>query len=591
MHQNAINSFCELWGDFVKKNMLGLLKGHYVTYICMQLLIIVAAMLGLLNPFFTKTIVDDVLQGGKTELIIPIVLGIAGATTGRLFLRYFSQMKLESITQNMVLVLRRRGFRKLMELDFEYYDKHSTGETMTQMTSDMDSVRQFFARTVFVSLENIATFLGAILILIFYINIRLSAILLLVIPVVAILTTQMAKEQKKRYRHLRKMHADLNTVVSENIWAQRAVKAFVREEYENARMNEVNREYRDAQLDIAMTARKYLPFLQNIYGIVQLYLVFVGGALVIHKFITLGDLIMFNSMIWMVTGPLSMVGALINEAIGSFTSYEKLMALLDEKPKITVEKNGSSADIFGKVEFQNVSLSYDGCVALKNVSFVAEQGMRIGIMGQTGSGKTSLIQLISRFYDPDEGEILIDDRPIREWNLDAVRNSVCASQQEVFLFSDTVGANIAYGNPKATIDEIRRAAQIAGAAEFIEKLPEGYDTVIGERGVTLSGGQKQRLSLARAILKDPAVLVLDDTTSALDSETEENIRAAISKHCTEKTVFIISQKISSVKDCDMILVLKEGELIQKGTHQELLQEEDGYYYGVYMHQYGGGIHG
>jgi len=575
----------------VKKNMLGLLKGHYGTYFCMLFLIIIAAILGLLNPFFTKTIVDDVLLGGNTNLIIPVVLGIAGVAAGRLFLRYFAQMKIESITQKMVLGLRRRGFRKLMELDFEYFDRHSTGETMTQMTSDIDTVRQFFAHTVFTALENIAIFLGAILILVFYINLRLSAILLFVIPVVSILTTQMAKQQKKRYRHLRTVQADLNTVVSENIWAQRAVKAFVREDYENKRMDGVNKEFREAQMDIAMTSRKYLPFLQNIYGIVQLYMVFIGGVLVIQDVITLGDLIMFNSMIWMVTGPLTMVGALTNATINSFASYEKMMALLEEEPKISNEKEVQNTSVLGKVEFDNVSLSYEGTSALKNISFMAEPGMRIGIMGQTGSGKTSLIQLISRFYDPDEGVILIDDIPLQELDLETVRNSVSASQQEVFLFSDTVGANISYGNPKASMEEIKRAAQIAMADEFIEKLPEGYETVIGERGVTLSGGQKQRLSLARAILKNPAILVLDDTTSALDSETEEKIREALSKNCTDKTVFIISQKISSVKDCDMILVLKEGELIQKGTHFELLSQQEGYYYGVYVHQYGGGIHG
>ncbi|MBE7019410.1 MAG: ABC transporter ATP-binding protein [Ruminococcaceae bacterium] len=575
----------------MKKNMLGLLKGHYGTYFCMLFLIIIAAILGLLNPFFTKTIVDDVLLGGNTNLIIPVVLGIAGVAAGRLFLRYFAQMKIESITQKMVLGLRRRGFRKLMELDFEYFDRHSTGETMTQMTSDIDTVRQFFAHTVFTALENIAIFLGAILILVFYINLRLSAILLFVIPVVSILTTQMAKQQKKRYRHLRTVQADLNTVVSENIWAQRAVKAFVREDYENKRMDGVNKEFREAQMDIAMTSRKYLPFLQNIYGIVQLYMVFIGGVLVIQDVITLGDLIMFNSMIWMVTGPLTMVGALTNATINSFASYEKMMALLEEEPKISNEKEVQNTSVLGKVEFDNVSLSYEGTSALKNISFMAEPGMRIGIMGQTGSGKTSLIQLISRFYDPDEGVILIDDIPLQELDLETVRNSVSASQQEVFLFSDTVGANISYGNPKASMEEIKRAAQIAMADEFIEKLPEGYETVIGERGVTLSGGQKQRLSLARAILKNPAILVLDDTTSALDSETEEKIREALSKNCTDKTVFIISQKISSVKDCDMILVLKEGELIQKGTHFELLSQQEGYYYGVYVHQYGGGIHG
>ncbi len=575
----------------MKKNMLGLLKGHYVTYFCMQVLIIIAAILGLLNPFFTKTIVDDVLLGGQTELIVPVVLAIGGVTTVRLFLRYFAQMKIESITQNMVLGLRRRGYRKLMELDFGYYDKHSTGETMTQMTSDMDTVRQFFAHNVYCSLENIAIFLGSILILVFYINVKLSAILLFVIPAVSILTAQMAKEQKKRYRHLRKVHADLNTVVSENIWAQRAVKAFVREDYENGRLNQVNEEFRTAQMDIALTSRKYLPFLQNIYGFVQLYMVLVGGVMVIQDVITLGDLIMFNSMIWMVTGPLSYVGALTNAIINSFASYEKMMALLEEEPKIVTETENDKMSVMGKVEFRNVTLSYEGITALRNVSFVAEPGMRIGIMGQTGSGKTSLIQLISRFYDPDEGEIFIDDCPVRDWNLETVRNSVSASQQEVFLFSDTVGANIAYGNPKADFEAIKGAAQISMADEFIEKLPEGYETVIGERGVTLSGGQKQRLALARAILKDPAILVLDDTTSALDSETEEQIRAAISKNCTDKTVFIISQKISSVKDCDLILVLQDGTLIQKGTHQELLTEKEGYYYGVYVHQYGGDIHG
>ncbi|MBO5408418.1 MAG: ABC transporter ATP-binding protein [Clostridia bacterium] len=575
----------------MNKNMLGLLKGHYGTYFCMLFLIIIAAILGLLNPFFTKTIVDDVLLGGNAKLIIPVVLGIAGVAVGRLFLRYIARMRIERITQKMVLGLRRRGFRKLMELDFGYFDTHSAGETMTQMTSDIDTVRQFFAHTVFTALENIATFLGAILILVFFINLKLSAVLLLVIPVVSILTTHMAKEQKKRYRHLRKVHSALNTVVSENIWAQRAVKAFVREEYENERLDAINKEFRDSQMEIAMTSRKYLPFLQNIYGFVQLYMIFVGGVLAIQDVITLGDLIMFNSMIWMVTGPLTMVGALTNETINSFASYEKMMALLEEEPQIVNKDEFNTTSVLGKVEFQNVSLSYEGITALKNVSFVAEQGMRVGIMGQTGSGKTSLIQLISRFYDSDEGVVLIDDTPIREWDLETVRNSVSASQQEVFLFSDTVGANISYGNPKASIDEIKRAAHIAMADEFIEKLPEGYETVIGERGVTLSGGQKQRLALARAVLKNPAILVLDDTTSALDSETEEKIREALAKNFNDKTVFIISQKIASVKDCDMILVLKDGTLIQQGTHDELLAQKEGYYYGVYVHQYGGGIHG
>ena len=576
----------------MKRNIFSLLKGNYIKYTIIQLFVSVAAFLGLLNPFFTRTIVDDIITDGKHHLLLPVLVCILSATVFRLGIRYICQMNLEKITQKIVLGLRRKTFRKLMELDFSYFDRHGAGEIMTQMSTDIDVVRQFLAHTIYVSLENITLFFGSLLILIFYIDAKLSAMLFFVMPVVVILTTSLAKEQKGRYRHLRQVHADLNTVVSENIWAQRVVKAFVREEYENRRMEQVNEAFRQGQLDISNTSRKYLPFIQNIHGIIQIYLVIVGGIFVINGMITLGELVMFNSMIWMITGPLSFAGALINEAINGFASYEKLMDLMEVNPKIT-DKNRSRKleTISGKVEFKNVSLRYHNSQALRDVSFVAEQGMRIGIIGQTGSGKSSLIHLLGRFYDPDSGAVFLDDHYIKDIDLEVIRNSVATSLQEVFLFSDTVKANISYGYPNATEEEIRFAAKCAMADEFIEKLPEGYNTVIGERGVTLSGGQKQRLSLARAILKQPSILVLDDTTSALDAQTEKVIQENLRTLCKEKTLFIISQKISSVKDCDRILVLRDGALIQSGTHEELISDENGYYYSVYKHQYGGVING
>ncbi|MBP3447926.1 MAG: ABC transporter ATP-binding protein [Clostridia bacterium] len=576
----------------MKRNIFSLLKGNYIKYAIIQLFVSVAAFLGLLNPFFTRTIVDDIITDGKHNLLLPVLVCILSATVFRLGIRYICQMNLEKITQKIVLGLRRKTFRKLMELDFSYFDRHGAGEIMTQMSTDIDVVRQFLAHTIYTSLENITLFFGSLLILIFYIDAKLSAMLFFVMPVVVILTTSLAKEQKGRYRHLRQVHADLNTVVSENIWAQRVVKAFVREEYENRRMEQVNEAFRQGQLDISNTSRKYLPFIQNIHGIIQIYLVIVGGIFVINGMITLGELVMFNSMIWMITGPLSFAGALINEAINGFASYEKLMDLMEVNPKIT-DKNRSRKleTISGKVEFKNVSLRYHNSQALRDVSFVAEQGMRIGIIGQTGSGKSSLIHLLGRFYDPDSGAVFLDDHYIKDIDLEVIRNSVATSLQEVFLFSDTVKANISYGYPNATEDEIRFAAKCAMADEFIEKLPEGYNTVIGERGVTLSGGQKQRLSLARAILKQPSILVLDDTTSALDAQTEKVIQENLRTLCKEKTLFIISQKISSVKDCDRILVLRDGALIQSGTHEELISDENGYYYSVYKHQYGGVING
>ncbi|MBQ7951453.1 MAG: ABC transporter ATP-binding protein [Clostridia bacterium] len=576
----------------MKRNIFSLLKGNYIKYTIIQIFVAVAAFLGLLNPVFTRTIVDDIITDGKKQLLLPVLGCMLLATVLRLGIRYICQMNLEKITQKIVLNLRRQTFRKLMELDFSYFDRHGAGEMMTQMTTDIDITRQFLAHCIYVSLENITLFFGSLLILIFYIDAKLSSMLFFVMPVVVILTVSLAKEQKEKYRRLRQVHADLNTVVGENIWAQRVVKAFVREEYENNRMAKVNEAFRQGQIDISNTSRKYLPFIQNIHGIIQLYLVVVGGIFVMKGIITLGELVMFNSMIWMITGPLSGAGFLINEAISGFASYEKLMDLMEAKPKI-IDKNRSRKleTIKGKVEFKNVSLRYQNSQALRDVSFVAEQGTSVGIIGQTGSGKSSLIHLLGRFYDPDSGAVFLDDHYIKDIDLEVIRNAVATSQQEVFLFSDTVSANIAYGCPKATAEEIRQAAKYAMADEFIQKLPEGYDTVIGERGVTLSGGQKQRLALARAILKQPSVLVLDDTTSALDSETEKEIQKKLREICQDKTLFIISQKISSVKDCDQILVLQDGAVIQKGTHEELLAEEGGYYQSVYKHQYGGVING
>ncbi len=576
----------------MKRKIFKLLEGNYIKYIILQIFVSIAAFLGLLNPFFTRTIVDDIIGAGKKELLTPVLICILTVTLSRLLIRYVCQMNLEKITQKIVLKLRQKSFRKLMTLDFGYFDKHGAGEIMTQMSTDIDTVRQFLAHTIYVGLEYVTLFFGALIILIFYIDAKLSSMLFLVMPFVVVLTMRLAKEQKNKYRHLRQVHANLNTVVSENIWAQRAVKAFVREEYENKRMDEVNEAFRQGQIDINRTSRKYLPLLQNIHGIIQLYLIIVGGIFVMKKIITLGELVMFNNMIWMITGPLSMAGALTNEAINGFASYEKLMDLLEEQPKITdKQRSRKLTEITGKVEFKNVSLRYRNSQALRDVSFVAEQGTSVGIIGQTGSGKSSLIQLLGRFYDPDSGAIFLDDHYIKDIDLEVIRSSVATSQQEVFLFSDTVRANIAYGSPKATMEEIRQAAKNAMADEFIEKLPEQYDTIIGERGVMLSGGQKQRLALARAILKQPSVLVLDDTTSALDSETEKEIQQTLREICREKTLFIISQKISSVKDCNQILVLQDGAIIQRGTHEELLEDREGYYYSVYKHQYGGVING
>jgi ATP-binding cassette subfamily B protein len=543
--------------------------------------------LTIVNPFLTKTIVDDVINGGNKQILISLLLTIIGVTIFRQIVRFICLMNFEKISQKVVLDIRMKGYNKLMELDFGYFDEHKSGDIMAQLTADVDMIRHFIAYVIYQTFENSVIFLGALFVLVFYINAYLSVGLFLVIPIVAFLAFKLAIEQKSKFRRLRETRSILNTVVSENIWAQRAVKAFVREDYENSKLNTVNERFRENQFDINKISRKYIPYLNNINGIIQVYLVIFGGVFTINGYITIGDLIMFNSMIWLITLPLSRSGFLTNDFINCFSSYEKIMELLNQTPVI-LDKNKTRRleKIEGKIEFKNVRFGYEDNKALKDVSFLIKKGTKVGIIGQTGSGKSTIINLLSRFYDPDSGAIFIDDHYLKDIDLDLLRSSIATSQQDVFLFSDTVAKNIAYGSPNASLKEIENAAKMANAEEFIKKLPEGYNTVVGERGVGLSGGQKQRLALARAILKKPSILILDDTTSALDSETEREIQEYLKEICENKTLIIISQKISSVKDCDMILVLKDGQIIERGSHDALLDNK-GYYYNIFKHQFGG----
>lgn len=568
-------------------NMFSLLKGYTIRYYTYVFFIVITSLLTIVNPFLTKTIVDDVIKGGNKQILLPLLLTIMGVTIFRQVLKYSCQMNFEAISQKIVLDIRMKGYDKLMKLDFGYFDIHKSGDIMAQLTADVDMIRHFIAYVVYQTVESLVIFLGALIVLVFYINAYLSVGLFLVIPIVAFLAFKLAIEQKSKFRQLRETRSVLNTVVSENIWAQRAVKAFVREEYENTKLDSINQRFKQNQIDINKVSRKYIPFLNNINGVIQVYLVVVGGVFTINGLITIGDLIMFNSMIWLITMPLSRSGFLTNDFINCFSSYEKIMQLINQEPVI-LDKNKTRQlkRIDGKIEFKNVNFGYECNEALRDVSFVIEKGEKVGIMGQTGSGKSTIINMLSRFYDPESGAIFVDNRYLRDIDLDLLRSSIATSQQDVFLFSDTVAKNIAYGSPNASMEDIKNAAKMANASEFIEKLSDGYDTVVGERGVGLSGGQKQRLSLARAILKKPSILILDDTTSALDSETEREIQEHLMEICKHKTLIMISQKISSVKDCDLIIVLRNGEIIERGTHDELLLKK-GYYYNIFKHQFGG----
>jgi ATP-binding cassette, subfamily B, multidrug efflux pump len=308
--------------------------------------------------------------------------------------------------------------------------------------------------------------------------------------------------------------------------------------------------------------------------------------MVINGSLTFGELVTFNSLIWALNNPMRMAGWLLNDVQRFIASAEKVEELLNTKPEMSNETKTFNVKQFkGVVDFNHVSFSYGDEPVLKDVSFKVTPGQSVGIIGPTGAGKSTLVNLLCRFYDAGSGEIRVDGLNVRDWNITKLRDSMATVMQDIFLFSDTIEGNIAYGNPDASFEAVQAAAKMAEADEFISKLPEGYDTIIGERGVGLSGGQRQRIALARAILKDPTILILDDTTSAVDMETELRIQRTLKSILKEKTCFIIAHRISSVKEADLILVMENGTIIERGKHKELLAKK-GYYYKVFRNQNG-----
>jgi ATP-binding cassette subfamily B protein len=378
----------------------------------------------------------------------------------------------------------------------------------------------------------------------------------------------------------------MNTAAQENIAGNRVVKAFAREEYEKERFEKKNKAFMDSHLRINKLWLSFFPVIELLVNAIQLVTVFVGGLFIIQGELTPGELAIFTGLSWAVSNPMRELGNLINDLQRFSTSAAKVMELYYSTSSVQDTPDAVPHEkVLGGIEFDHVSFSYDSKPVLTDVTFSVEPGQTVAVMGPTGSGKTTLISLLARFYDVTEGAVRVDGCDVKRWKMDELRGGIGTATQDVFLFSDTVEGNIAFGDQDLTLDEVKDFARRADAAEFAEKLPEGYDTIIGERGVGLSGGQRQRIALARALAVRPGILIMDDTTSAVDSETEQYIQDQLRHLPFECTKFIIAQRISSMRDADLILVLQNGCVTEQGTHRELL-EKRGYYWQTYCLQYG-----
>lgn len=564
---------------------LSFLKKYRVRMIVGLILVFITSLLVLINPQISGMIVDEVIEGQHYEKLGILLLIMIGVTLVRSLLRFTFLMCFESSSQGLVYDMREEAYRKLMKEDFNFFNKNRTGDLMSRQTGDMDAVRHMVSHVIYFSFENILVFLMA-LVMIFSVNVKMALCMLIVLPFTLAVTLSQRRHIKPAFDRVRDCFSSLNAFAQETIAGNRVVKAFAKEDYELEKFDRENDGYRDAQLNAASIWMKYIPMFEILSQCLTIILMIMGGFMVIDGEMTIGNMVTVNGYLWMLNSPLRQAGWIINDLQRFLTAIEKIYKVYTTEPDIkqpehVVEKK----KLKGSVTFDHVNYYTNDDTVLKDISFHVEPGQTVGIIGATGSGKSSLINLICRFYDVNQGRVLVDDIDVRNLSLQTLRGNIGIAMQDVFLFSDTIEGNIAYGNPDCTFEQVQAAAKIANADEFIREMPEGYDTIIGERGVGLSGGQKQRISLARAILKDPSIIILDDTTSAIDMETESLIQNELKKISDERTVFIIAHRISSIIHADQILVLDNGRLVERGTHEQLLAKK-GYYSTVFHHQYG-----
>lgn len=564
------------------------MSGKKKLFFLAMLMAMLSALLYIAFPFITKTITDRVLVGTvqpdgavlhEIALLPSMLLMLVGTQLLRSGDRYGMIYLLERVSQEMIERLRLDIYRNLCEQDSQFFDEYRTGDLMTRLTGDMDMVRHTVAWISYSVVENASLFIFS-MVYFFTINAKLTLILLAIAPFLVFATFFYSKSVYPLYSQLREKLSGMNSMAQENISGNKVVRAFAREEYECKRFDECNQDFRDANLKASFQWLKFFPYVEGVSQAMNIIIIVVGGLFIISGEMTAGDLMAFSLLSWGISAPMREMGMYLNDLQRFFASAAKVMEVHRISSRITTPKNGrkQSEAPRGDIEFRGVSYRYGYSgerFAIKDINLTIRHGETVAVMGSTGSGKTTLINAIVRMLDVTKGSVLVDGTDVRKWDLHDLRRHIGVATQDVMLYSNTVDANIAYGDPGLSEEEVHYYAGLA-AAQFVEKLPEGYDTIIGERGTGLSGGQKQRIALARALATKPSVLVLDDTTSAVDMETEHYIQHSLDNLPFECTKIIIAQRISSTRHADKIIIMADGEITECGTHDELIKR-GGYY--------------
>ena len=566
------------------KRILKYVSKYKGTVIIGTMCMLIVIGVDLFLPYLQQIFIDSGLMKGNQNVIVSVLVWIVIITVIKAMLGYGKEFLYDVLSSWVHQDIKNDLFAHIQTLEFEYFDNMNTGELMSRIGEDAENIWQTIGYGMRLFIENIIYFVISTIIL-FVLNYKLALACFIVMIPIGFIGIKLENKFGETYSKISDQTAEINTIAQEDIAGIKLVKAFSREKYEINKFLKMNKVYYDLNMEQAKIIGDYFPPIEFLTNIALVIMIVLGGFLVMDGEVSIGILVAFNGYIWNLIWPMRMLGELTDLLSRTVSSANKIFAIMDKDPSIKTKENFKDVkNIKGNIKFEGVNFKYDDKLVLKNINLDIKAGSTVAIMGATGAGKSSLINLIGRYYDTCKGSIKIDGIDIKEYNLEFLRKNMAIVPQETFLFSETILNNIKFSNENASFEEIKEASKLACANEFIEGLELGYNTEIGERGIGLSGGQKQRIAIARSLVRKAKILILDDSTSALDMETEHELLKNLSNRKHESTTFIIAHRISAVKNADLIIYLEDGQIKESGTHDELLKKK-GRYYDIYNDQF------
>lgn len=561
------------------------LKYQKIKLILVIIMVIISSLLMLAGPYLIGVAIDYYIIPRDFPGLLKIVLLLIAAYVLSALANWLQMYLMVDVSQKTVFKIRKDVFDKLQSLPLKFFDSNTRGELMSRLTNDIDNISNTLNSSSTQIISSIISITGTVIMML-YLSPILTFINMLIIPVMLFITGKIAKRSRKYFLNQQAALGKLNGIIEESISGQRVIKVFTREEKQIEEFNKSNEELKNIGIK-ALILSGFIPPLMNLLNNINFaFIAGVGGWLAVREIITIGVIASFINYSKQFTRPINELANQINMFQTAIAGAERVFEIMDESPEKEDEKDAIRlSNISGKVDFENVTFSYDKKTpVLKNINLHINPGETIALVGPTGAGKTTIINLLTRFYDIDEGLIKIDGTDIRKINRKSLRSSLGIVLQDAYLFSESVRENIRYGRLDASDEEVEEAAKLANAHKFIKRLPQGYDTVLSEEASNLSQGQRQLITIARAILANPSILILDEATSSVDTRTELHIQEAMLNLMKGRTSFVIAHRLSTIRDADQIVVINDGKIIEKGKHDELLKQR-GFYYNLYMTQF------